>query len=182
MRKFFFARQNLLFQKRRPLLPFENICVGEGIKTLCESLAELFKNAKNITLPESLEHIGKETFSKSKNLKHLDLPSNLKMINSNAFHPEIEIIFPTFGSMKAKEFNMLQTKTSADYYIKTQNKGNIRIFSLTDGTYYVKIDDYDIVKVNKDEINKLSNSSSIMSNKPDDLIMYLINLLSINAN
>ncbi|MBQ9853517.1 MAG: leucine-rich repeat domain-containing protein [Bacilli bacterium] len=163
-------------------IPFENITVGDGIKTLCESLAELFKNAKNITLPESLEHIGKETFSKSKDLKHLNLPSNLKMINPNAFHPDIEITFPTFGTMKAKEFNMLQTKTNADYYLKTQNKGNVRIFSLTDGTYHVKIDDYDIVKVNKDEINKLSNSSSIMSNKPDDVIMYLIDLLSINAN
>ena len=37
-----------------------------------------------------------------------------------------------------------------------------------------------MVRVNIDEINKLSNTSSVMADKPDDLIMYLINLLSIN--
>ena len=52
---------------------------------------------------------------------------------------------------------MLQTKTNADYYLRTQNKGNIRIFSLADGTYHVKIDDNDIVKVNNIENeNKIS--------------------------
>lgn len=163
-------------------IPFENIIVGDGIKILCTGLSELFKKAKNITLPTSLEHIDQEVFSNSRYLKKLNLPSNLKIINPNAFYPETEINFSNFGPMKAKKFNMLQTKTSPKYYIKTQNKGNIRILSLTDGTYYVKIDDYDIVKVTRDEINKLSNSSSIMSNQPDNLILYLIDLLSINAN
>lgn len=161
-------------------IPFENITIGEGIKTLCDGLSELFKNTKKVTLPETLEHIGKEVFSKSKYLKQLNLPSNLKTIIPNAFYPEIVINFPTFGSMKAKDFNMLQTKTSTDYYIKTHDKGNIRIFSFKNETYYIKIDDYDMVRVIIDEINKLSNTSSVMADKPDDLIMYLINLLSIN--
>lgn len=162
-------------------LPFENIIIGDGIKTLCDNLSELFKNAKNIKIPESLEHIGKEVFSKSENLKQLNLPANLKTINPNTFYPETKIILPGIGVIKAKNFNMLETKTNLRYYIRTQEKENIRLFSLTDGSYYVKISDYDIVKIEKDEINKLSNSSSIMNNRPGTLIIYLINLLSINS-
>lgn len=162
-------------------IPFENITIGDGIKTLCGKLSDLFKNAKIITLPSTLEHIGEDIFLKSKYLKYLKIPENVKMINPNTFDSEIELEFPTFGTLKGNSFNMLQTKTSEDYYISHQDRGNIRIFSLKDGTYYVKIDDYDTVKVNKDEIIGLSNSSSIMADKPDDFIMYMIDLLSINV-
>lgn len=162
-------------------IPFENITIDEGIQTLCGKLSELFKNAKNITLPNSLEHIGEDVFTKSKKLNSLTLPNDIKMIQPNTFYPEIDITFPNFGTMKAKKFNMLQTKTSENCYINQHDKDNIRIFALNDGTYYVKIDDFDIVRVNKDEIIKLSNSSYIMADNPDDFVMYLINLLSINT-
>lgn len=162
-------------------IPFENITIDYGIKTLCGKLSDLFKNAKNVTLPSTLEHIGEDNFLKSKYLKYLKMPENIKMINPNTFNPKIELEFPTFGALKGSLFNMLQTKTSDDCYISHHDRGNIRIFSLKDGTYYVKIDDYDTVKVNRDEIIKLSNSSSIMADKPDDFIMYVINLLSSNV-
>lgn len=162
-------------------IPFENITIDEGVQNLCGKLSELFKNAKNITLPNSLEQIGEDVFTKSKNLNSLKLPNAIKMIFPNTFYPEINITFPTFGTMKAKKFNMLQTKTSEDYYINQHDKDNIRILALNDGSYYVKIDDFDTVKVNRDEIIKLSNSSSIMDDNPDDFVMYLIHLLSINV-
>ena len=162
-------------------IPFENIVIGEGIKMLCENLSELFKNAKNIVLPESLEYIGTDDFSKSKSLRILKLPNNLKEINSNTFHPNIEINLPTVGSIKGENFNTLETKTSADYYIKTKNKGNIKVISLKDGTYYIKIDNYDLINISRNEIKKLSNNSHFMINNPDDLIIYLINLLTING-
>ncbi len=162
-------------------IPFENIVIGDGIQTLCGKLSDLFKNARNIALPYTLEHISEDVFAKSNNLSNLTLPNNIKMICPNTFHPEIEITFPAFGTIKAKDFNMLQTKTSEDYYLNHHDKGNIRIFALSDGTYYVKIDDFDTVKINRDEIIKLSNSSHIMVDNPDDFIMYLIGLLRINA-
>lgn len=162
-------------------IPFENITIDDGIKTLCGKLSDLFKNARTITLPSTLEHIGEDIFLKSKYLKYLKIPENIKMISPNTFNPGMKLEFPTFGALNSNSFNMLQTKTSEDYYISHHDRGNIRIFSLKDGTYYVKIDDYDIVKVNKDEIINLSNSSNIMADKPDDFIMYIIHLLSINV-
>ena len=162
-------------------IPFENIIIGEEIQTLCGISSDLFKNARNITLPNSLEDINEEVFTKSKDLTNLIIPNNIKSIIPNTFYPEIEITFPAFGTIKGKDFNMLQTKTSEDYYMNYHNKGNIRIFALNDGTYYVKINDYDTVKINRDEIMKLSNSSHIMANNPDDFIMYLCDLLVINT-
>lgn len=41
---------------------------------------------------------------------------------------------------------MLQTKPGEDYYMNQYNKDEI--FTLNDGTYYVKINDFDTVKVN----------------------------------
>ncbi len=160
--------------------PFEEVIIKEGIKTLCEGLNELFKNITSISLPESLEHIGKDVLNKSKKLKRVNLPSKLKMVLPNTFDEETELYFPTFGLIKAKDFNMLQTKTSDDYYKEKHDKGNIRIFSLKDGTYYVKIDDFDTIKVNIDEIRALSNNSKSMEENPDNLIAYLNKLLGIN--
>jgi len=162
-------------------IPFENITINDGIKTLCGKLSDLFRNAKAVTLPHTLEHIGEDVFLKSKYLEHLKIPKSIKMINPNTFNSKIELEFPAFGALNGGLFNMLQTKTSKDYYISHQDRGNIRIFSLKDGTYYVKIDDYDSVKVNRDEIIGLSNSSSIMADKPDDFVMYMIHLLSMNV-
>ena len=161
-------------------IPFENIVIHEGVQTLCGKLSELFKNARSITLPSSLESIGEEVFTDSKDLSTLTIPDGIKSILPNTFYPEMNITFPQFGTMKAKTFNMLQTKTSENRYIKTHEKDNIKIFSLKDGAYYVQIDDFDTVKVNRDEISALSNSSSVMADQPDDFVMYLIRLLMIN--
>ncbi len=160
-------------------IPFENITIDDGIKNLCGKLSDLFKNARTINLPSTLECIGEDVFLKSKYLKYLKIPENIKMISPNTFNPGIELGFPTFGTLNSNSFNMLQTKTSGNYYVRQHDRGNIRIFSLKDGTYYVKIDSYDTVKVNKDEIINLSNSSSIMADKPNDSIIY--NLLRFNV-
>lgn len=161
-------------------IPFENIVIHEGVQTLCGKLSELFKNARSITLPSSLESIGEEVFTDSKDLSTLTIPDGIKSILPNTFYSEIDITFPQFGTMKAKKFNMLQTKTSDNYYIKNHDKDNIKIFSLKDGSYFVQIDDFDTVKVNRDEISTLSNSSSVMADRPDDFVIYLIHLLMIN--
>ena len=165
-------------------IPFKKITILEGVTTLCENISEIFKNAREVLLPKTLEHIGKNVFSKSIHLTKLDIPKGIKMINPNTFEDNIILNFADFGSIKGSEFNMLQTITSKDYYIKKHEKDNIRIFALKDGTYYVKIDNYDIVKVNRDEIKKMSNSSHIIENNPYEFvkfIRYICDLLCINA-
>lgn len=169
-------------------IPFENIVIDEGVKTLCENLADLFKNAKNVSLPQSLEHISGNVFTKSSKLKKLIIPDKIKMIMPNTFYPEIEVTFPTFettfpdfGTMKAKCFNMLQTKTNENYKINYNDKDNISLFSLTDGTYYVKINEFDTVKVTRDEIANLSDDFHELENEPDLFVSYMIDLLGINA-
>ena len=162
-------------------IPFENIVIGDGIQTLCGKLEDLFKNARNVTFPDSLEQISEDVFTKSKYLTNLKIPSNIKMIFPHTFYPEINVDFPSFGTIKAKDFNLLQMKTSEDYYLNDYGKYNIRIFSLKDGTYYVRIDDFDTVKINRDEIIKLSNTSHVLADNPDDFVMYIIDLMFINA-
>ncbi len=162
-------------------IPFETVVIDDGVKTLCENLADLFKNANNVSLPQSLEHISGNVFTKSSKLKKLIIPDRIKMIMPNTFHPEIEVTFPTFGTMKAKHFNMLQTKESNNYDISYHDKDNISVFSLNDGTYYVKINEFDTVKVSRDEIANLSNNFQGMENEPDLFVSYMIDLLSINA-
>ena len=162
-------------------IPFERITIPEGVTTLCENMAEIFKNAREVFLPTTLEHIGRNVFSKSIHLTKLTIPKGIKMINPNTFEDNIILNFADFESIKGKEFNMLQTKTSDDYWVEKHERDNIRIFALKDGTYYVKIDDYDIVKVNRDEIIKMSDSSHIMKDDPDRFIEYICDLLHING-
>ena len=166
--------------KEEAEIPFEKITIREGVTTLCENMVEIFKNAREVFLPTTLEHIGKNVFSKSIHLTKLDIPKGIKMINPNTFEDSIILNFADFGSIKGSEFNMLQTKTSENYYIEKHERDNIKIFALKDATYYVKIDDYDIVKVNRDEIIKMSNSSYIMSDDPYKFIKYICDLLHIN--
>ena len=160
--------------------PFETIVIDEGVKTLCENLSLLFKNATDITLPQTLEHISGNVFRKSSKLESLDIPENIKMIMPNTFYPELEINLPMLGRMKAKDFNMLQTKTNNNYDIDYNNKDNITVFALTNGTYYVKLNEFDLVKVTKDEIASFSNDFPL-ENEPDLFVSYMIDLLSINA-
>ena len=138
-------------------IPFEKIIIPEGVTTLCENISDIFKNAKEVVLPSTLEHIGKNVFTKSKYLTKLDIPKRIKMINPNTFEDNILLNFSDFGIVRGIDFNMLQTKTSDDYYIERHNKDNVKILSLNNGTYYVKIDDYNIVKVIFETDNKLEN-------------------------
>lgn len=176
----FLMRVNKLMDEDA-FIPFENIVIGEGIKDLCGKMSLLFKNAREVTLPNSLESISEDVFTESKYLKNIVIPSRVKMISPGTFYPETKLNFQNEGTLMAKDFSMLQTKTSDYYFIKCHDKDNIRIFSLSDGTYYVKIDDYDTIRVKRDEIINLSKSSNVMADSPDDFIMYLINLLSVNV-
>lgn len=161
-------------------MPFETINFEDGIKVLCDNLANLLVNARTIKLPNDLESISKNVLSKSSKLKSLTIPANIKAISPETFHPDTLLTFPNFGTIKAGDFNMLQTKTSNDYYAQITGRDNIRIFSLKDGTYYVKIDNHGPVEISKDEILALSKSSNLFLDKPDELILYLFNLFTIN--
>lgn len=163
-------------------IPFENITIGEGVKTLCQNLSDLFKNVKYVSLPKSLECISENVFLESKNIDTLELSENIKMINPNTFYPELNLKFSSIGTIKAKDFNMLQTKTSDDYYIKMCGRDNISVFSLKDGTYYVKNDDFDIIKITREQIMNFSDASYMMVDNPDELVMYIYDLLKINAD
>lgn len=161
--------------------PFENIFLEDGITTIGDNMSSLFKNVKSIRLPNTLEHIGNKVFTESKDLKYLHLPASLKMVAPNNFTTDITLDFEIFGSILGNKFDMLETKTSEDYFENMMQKDNIRIFLLKNGTYYVKIDDYDIVSITKEEISKISNGSSLLENHPDRFIDYMYSLLSINA-
>lgn len=163
-------------------IPFEKFKIGENIITLCENLSDLFQNATEVELPESLEHIGGNTFNRSTNLKNIKIPKSVKMIGANAFYDDTELDFESFPKIMGKDFEMLQTKTSTNYYAKTHNRDNIQMFLLKDNTYYVKIDNYETVKISKDEINSLSSSSFLIEDNPDKVIDYILELLSINAS
>lgn len=169
------------FFKDETQIPFENIILENGITTIGDNMSVIFKNITNIKLPNTLEHIGNNTFTESKNLKYLYLPASLNMISPNNFQPDIILDSETFGKFKGNEFEMLETKTSEDYFESYRQKDNIKIFSLKNGIYYVKIDDYNVIKITKEEISSISNSSSLLENEPDKFIDYLFSLLSINA-
>ncbi len=167
--------------KEETYSPFENIFLEDGITTIGDNMSSLFKNVKSIRLPNTLEHIGNQVFTESKDLKYLHLPASLKMVAPKNFTTDITLDFEIFGSILGNEFDMLETKTSEDYFENMMQKDNIKIFSLKNGTYYVKIDDYDIVSITKEEISKISNGSSLLENDPDRFIDYIYSLLSINA-
>ena len=162
-------------------MPFEKIIIPEGVTTLCEDMAEIFQNAKEVVLPSTLEHIGKNVFSKSTKLTRLDIPARIKTINPDTFVDNVLLDFSNVGVIMGKDFNMLQTKTSENNFDGSNSKDNIKIFSLKDGTYFVKIGDYDVVKVNKDEIERMSSTSYIMRDDPDRFIEYMCDLLQINS-
>lgn len=155
-------------------IPFENIEIGEGIITLTEGMYTLFKNAKKVTLPSTLQTISNSVFNKSKKLENLNIPKNIKWISQETFYKDINLHFEDLREIRAESFSRLETK-------EIYNSDKItKIFSLNDGTYYIKIDDYDIIKITKNDINNFSKTSHILENSPDVFIKHLINLLSIN--
>lgn len=162
-------------------IPFKKITIEDGVTTLTNNLSEIFKNAIEIKLPSTLEHINDNVFKKSSKLKELVIPSSIRMILPNTFYPDITLNFQGVTKLKASKFNMLETKTSDDALRKHFDKDNVKIFSMIDGTYYVSIDEYDIVEVSRDELKSLS-SSNLVSDNPDIVIDFLYNLLSVNAD
>jgi len=160
--------------------PFEEIFIEDGITTISDNINTIFRNATSVSLPSTLIQIGSNVFSSSKNLSSLIIPKDIKLIAPNTFSDDIKLIFEDIISLKAKDFNGLETKTSNDYYLQTRKKDNIRIFSLSDGTYYVKVVDLGMVKVNKKEIRDLSTTSFLLEDTPDIFVQYLHKLLSIN--
>lgn len=64
----------------------EKVVVGEGITSLSDSAFSCFSNLKDITLPSTLKHIGKETFACCKTLPSIYLPESVETISSGAFY------------------------------------------------------------------------------------------------
>lgn len=161
-------------------IPFKEINIDEGIITLCGNQGEIFKNATEINLPESLVEINNSVFDKATKVKELRMPKNIQVIGPNNFCNDTTIIFNELGKIKAKDINMLQTKINETYYLNPSDTKR-KILSLKDGTYYVKINDYDIIKINKDEIRSLSPTSHYLEKDPDELALYVMELLRMNG-
>lgn len=162
-------------------IPFEDIEIEEGITTLADDLSFLFKNAKSVKLPESLEEIGTNVFKNCPHIKVIVIPKNVRSINVNAFDDHITLDINGFKEIQAKDIKMLATQTDKDFRRKALNKYDSKVLVMKDGTYYVFLDDFAPIKVSKDEIESLSSSSNILSNEPEVFLDYLIDLLSINA-
>ena len=169
-----------LFKKKS--FPFEKITIGEGVTAITDNTSDIFKNAREISLPSTVTEIGSNSFNRSKHLKEIVIPEGIRMIGPLAFHPNTMICFSGFINLLGKDFNMLETKTSDNYYVQCLQKDNIKIFSFSDGTYYVTIDDYEPIKINRNDINSLSDTSYILKDEPDKFINYLYDLLSLNAD
>lgn len=169
------------FSNETTSMPFKRILIEDGVTTLCGNIEDLFSAAEEVTLPQTLESINSRVFTKSNKLKRLVLPPTIKSISPNTFNDNTLLVFSDYSEVPANNFNMLQTKTDLDFYLRKKEKGNIRIFSLKDGTFYIQIDDYDMIKISKKEIDSMSKSSNQLSENPDKFIEFLISLLQINA-
>lgn len=162
-------------------LNFENIVIDEGVTSLADDMSFLFKNAKSVTLPDSLEEIGSNVFRNCPNLKTLSIPRNVRSISANAFDDHILLDINGFKQLYAKDILMLTTQIDKDFRRKSRNKYDSKVLSMKDGTYYVFLNDFAPIKISKDEIKSVSSNSSILSDEPEVFLDYLIDLLSINA-
>jgi hypothetical protein len=162
--------------------PFTEVIIPENITDILNDMSPIFKNIDECTLPTTLETLGTNTLTKSSKLKSITLEENIKTIETNSFPKNIILHFKEFGNINSNDFIMLQTKVSEDIYLKTLKKDQTKILSLKDGNYIVKIDDYEPVKISKDNINNLSNKSYLLSENPDKFIRYLSDIISINSN
>lgn len=172
---------NIIGNKNK-YIPFENIFIDEGITTLSSNISDLFKNSKNVNLPSTLTQIGTKVFSKAQQLKELFIPIGINMIHPNTFPNDIILHFENWLDFYGKEFNTLQTKTSDDTYWSYLSKDNTKIFSLADGTFYVKIDDFDMIKISKDEIKSYSTNTELLENEPDVFVRHFLKLIYLYAN
>lgn len=155
-------------------IPFQEIKIGEGITTLCDNMSHLFKNARNIELPTSLECIGKNVFSASEYLTDLKIKEGIKMISPQTFLDDLTLDLNGIGKVKAKDFNMLSQKE-----IDENGSLQMKIVSWKDGSYFIKINDYDLIEITKEEIEKLSKISPILEQNPEEFIQYINKLVEI---
>ena len=168
--------------RKKIKLPFTTISIQEGITDISNDMSFLFENVENFNLPKTIELIGANTFTKSKKIKKISISKNIRCIQPNSFAPNILLQFEEYGDIPSSQFNMLQTKTSEEYYLKYYKKDNRKIISFTNGDFIVKLDDYEPIKINKQEIINFSNKSELLSENPDDFIKYLIELISLNSD
>lgn len=177
---------NIIFNlgkfNEHPHIPFKNIELEEGITTLSSNLSELFKNATTVKLPSTLVQVGTNVFSKSNKLKDLYFPKNMKSIEPNTFADDILLHFANFQDIKSENFLTLQTKTSDETYLSFFDKNNTRIFSLKDGSYYVKIDDYSFIPISKEEIRNFSSNSELVEDEPDLFLQHFFKLSYLYIN
>lgn len=169
------------FNGRNPI-PFKNIELEEGITYLSDNLNELFKNAITVKLPSTLVQIGTNVFSDSKCLKELTLSKNIKSIEPETFADGILLHFEGFKDIKSEDFLTLQTKSSDEAYLTYFDKNNTRIFSLRDGSYYVKMVDYGYIPISKEEIREFSNNSEMVENDPDLFLQHFFKLSYFYVN
>ncbi len=165
-----------------PHIPFVNIELEEGITTLSSNLSSLFKKAKSVKLPSTLKQIGTNVFSKSKDLKDLYFSKDIKSIDPQTFDDNITLHFEDLMDMKAKEFLTLQTKNSDESYLSYFDKDVTRIYFLKDGTYYVKVDDYGYIRINRDEIRNCAPNTELVQDKPDLFVQHFFKLSYLYVN
>ena len=158
-------------------LPFEEIIIGEGIKEISIGMEKLFKNAKFISLPTSLERIGANAFKLNNYIKKFCLSKNIQNIEQDAFNDEVLLIFEEFGIIKSNEFKILTTKTSDDITLLNQNKDVVKILLLKDNSYRIIIDDFEKITISSKDIEKFASQSAILVNNPELLIRHIIILL-----
>lgn len=63
----------------------EEIKINNGTKVVADGAFSNCKNITSVSMPDSLEHIGKEAFYGCNNLKSINLSNNLKSIDLKAF-------------------------------------------------------------------------------------------------
>ena len=158
-------------------IPFENIIIENGIGELSSNLSYLFKNAKYIKLPKTIRSISNNVFSKSSKLKTINIPFSINTISPLAFNPNTNLKFDKNMIINAKNFNMLNTRSGDEY-----DDEIIKILSLNDGTYYIKISNFDMIKITENDILNISNDFTYLNNDIEDFTIYLYDLLSINQN
>ena len=146
--------------------PFENIEFNDEIHHIYGD-QNLFKNAKNVKLPNNLKSIETYVFSKADNLKKIKIPNSIEEMNSK-INENTNIIFDGIEPIAGNNFKCLRSKN------------NVKAIYLNDGNFYVIINNNPL-KMSKEEIIFLTKSK-IHEYHPINLILYLINILKLNNN
>lgn len=164
------------------IIPFEEIIIEDGIKEISSCMEQLFRNAKIISLPKSLQKIGADTFNTNKNIKRFNLSKNITHISLDAFSNDIIISLEEFGDINSNNFGFLITKTSENIDLLSQDKDKLKILSLKDHTYKIIYDDFDMITVSKNDIERYARHGEKIANNPEIFIRHIINLISYSLS